>query len=275
MKIFVSCDMEGTAGVSSWQQVDARAYTPEYAIFQKYMTGEVCAAIEGARSAGATEVLINDSHGPMRNLLLDELPHDVRVLFGNRKPLSMAQNLSREFAGAFFTGYHGSAGDLNATLSHTFTPSVVYEVRINGIACSEALLNAGVAGYFGVPVLLVTGDRTTVEGARSHMPWITGVVVKESIGNFAVDSLSPAAAREAIRAGAAQAMAAAPLAKPYAFASPVTMEIDLVGVQQADVIEVIPGFTRTGGRQVRLVHDDYLTVYRAFVAAFRTGAVAV
>ena len=274
MKLFVSCDMEGTAGVSSWQQVDARSYTPEYAVFQKYMTGEVCAAIEGARSAGATEVLINDSHGPMRNLLLDELPHDVRVLFGNRKPLSMAQNLSREFAGVFFTGYHGAVGDLNATLSHTYAPSVIYEVRINGISCSEALLNAGVAGYFGVPVLLITGDRTTVEGARSHMPWLTGVVVKESIGNFAVESMSPAAAREAIRAGAAQAMAGAAGAKPYAFASPVTMKIDVVGVQQADVIEVIPGFTRTGGRQVTFVHDDYLTVFRAFVAAFRTGAVA-
>jgi len=274
MKLFVSCDMEGTAGVSSWQQVDARSYTPEYAVFQKYMTGEVRAAIEGARSAGATEVLINDSHGPMRNLLLDELPHDVRVLFGNRKPLSMAQNLSREFAGVFFTGYHGAVGDLNATLSHTYAPSVIYEVRINGISCSEALLNAGVAGYFGVPVLLITGDRTTVEGARSHMPWLTGVVVKESIGNFAVESMSPAAAREAIRAGAAQAMAGAAGAKPYAFASPVTMKIDVVGVQQADVIEVIPGFTRTGGRQVTFVHDDYLTVFRAFVAAFRTGAVA-
>jgi len=274
MKLFVSCDMEGTAGVSSWQQVDARSYTPEYAVFQKYMTGEVRAAIEGARSAGATEMLINDSHGPMRNLLLDELPHDVRVLFGNRKPLSMAQNLSREFAGVFFTGYHGAVGDLNATLSHTYAPSVIYEVRINGISCSEALLNAGVAGYFGVPVLLITGDRTTVEGARSHMPWITGVVVKESIGNFAVESMSPAAAREAIRAGAAQAMAGAAGAKPYAFASPVTMKIDVVGVQQADVIEVIPGFTRTGGRQVTFVHDDYLTVFRAFVAAFRTGAVA-
>jgi D-amino peptidase len=159
MKLFVSCDMEGTAGVSSWQQVDARSYTPEYAVFQKYMTGEVRAAIEGARSAGATEMLINDSHGPMRNLLLDELPHDVRVLFGNRKPLSMAQNLSREFAGVFFTGYHGAVGDLNATLSHTYAPSVIYEVRINGISCSEALLNAGVAGYFGVPVLLITYDR--------------------------------------------------------------------------------------------------------------------
>jgi D-amino peptidase len=210
----------------------------------------------------------------MRNLLLDELPHDVRVLFGNRKPLSMAQNLSREFAGVFFTGYHGAVGDLNATLSHTYAPSVIYEVRINGISCSEALLNAGVAGYFGVPVLLITGDRTTVEGARSHMPWLTGVVVKESIGNFAVESMSPAAAREAIRAGAAQAMAGAAGAKPYAFASPVTMKIDVVGVQQADVIEVIPGFTRTGGRQVTFVHDDYLTVFRAFVAAFRTGAVA-
>ncbi|MHB8306365.1 MAG: M55 family metallopeptidase, partial [Vulcanimicrobiaceae bacterium] len=97
MKIYVSCDMEGTAGVCSWEQVDARNNTPEYSIYRRYMTGEVRAAIEGARAAGASEVLVNDSHGPMRNLLFDQLPDDLRVIFGNRKPFSMVQGLDRTF----------------------------------------------------------------------------------------------------------------------------------------------------------------------------------
>lgn len=274
MNLYISCDMEGTAGVCSWQQVDARKYTPEYSIYQKYMTAEVRAAIDGARGAGATGVLVNDSHGPMRNLLLDELPEDIRILFGNRKPFSMAEGLHRNFGGVFFTGYHGAVGDADATLCHTYTPSVVYDVRINGIRCSEATLNAGIAGYYGVPVLLITGDRVTVEGAKAQMPWITGVVVKESIGNYAANSISPAAAQAAIRAGAADALRNAPNAKPFVFEPPITMEIDLTRVEQADLIELIPGFERTGNRQVRLVHDDYPTVFKAFVAAFRMGALA-
>jgi D-amino peptidase len=274
MNVYISCDMEGVAGVCSWNQVDARGYTPDYAIYRQYMTAEVCAAIEGARSAGGTGILVNDSHGPMRNLLLDELPEDVRVIFGNRKPLSMAEGLNRGFAGVFFTGYHGAIGDADATLCHTYTPSVIYDVRINGTRCSEATLNAAVAGFYGVPVLLVTGDRVTVEGAKAQMPWITGVVVKESIGNYAANSISPSAAQAVIRAGAAEALRNAKDAKPFVFEAPITMEIDVTRVEQADLIEVIPGFVRTGNRRVRFAHDDYPTIFRAFVAAFRMGALA-
>ena len=274
MNVYISCDMEGTAGVCSWDQVDARNYKPDYFIYRKFMTGEVCAAIAGAREAGAGGILVNDSHGPMRNLILDDLPEDIRVVFGNRKPFSMAQNVDGGFGGVFFTGYHGAIGDANATLCHTYTPSVIYEVRINGVRCSEATLNAALAGHFNVPVLLVTGDRVTVESAKAQMPWITGVVVKESIGNYAVDSISPQAAQDAIRAGAAQAVKNAGAAKPFRFDPPVTMEIDLTLVEQADFVSLIPGFARSGPRQVTFTHNDYPTVFRAFVAAFRLGAVA-
>lgn len=271
MKLYVSCDMEGVAGVSSWEQVDARKYTREYAIYQRYMTREVASAIEGARSVGATDVLVNDSHGPMRNLLFDMLPHDIRVISGNRKPLSMNEGLDGTFGGVFYTGYHGAIGDADATLCHTYTPSVIYNVRVNGITCSEATLNAGVAGYFGVPVLLITGDRVTVDSAKAQMPWITGVVIKESIGNYCVDSMSPERACEAIRAGAAEAIQRASEAKPFAFEPPIALDIDLAQVEQADWIELIPGFQRTGSRSVRFTHDDYTVVFRAFVAAFRLG----
>ncbi len=274
MKIYVSCDMEGTAGVCSWEQVDARNYTSEYSIYRRYMTGEVRAAIEGARAAGASEVLVNDSHGPMRNLLFDQLPDDLRVISGNRKPFSMVQGLDRTFAGVFFTGYHAAIGTADATLCHTYTPSVVYDVRVNGVRCGEATLNAALAGYHGVPVLLVTGDAATIAEVREQMPWVAGVVVKESVGNYAADSLSPQAAQEAIRAGAAGAVRNAAAARPFVFEAPIALEIDLARVEQADHIEVIPSFERTGSRSVRFVHDDYRTVFKAFVAAFRMGALA-
>jgi D-amino peptidase len=186
----------------------------------------------------------------------------------------MVQQVDGGFGGVFFTGYHGAIGDANATLCHTYTPSVIYNVSINGVRCSEATLNAALAGHFGVPVLLITGDRVTVEGAKAQMPWIAGVVVKESIGNYAVDSISPQAAQDAIRAGAAQAVKNAANAKPYRFDPPITMEIDLTRIEQADYVALIPGFERSGPRQVRFAHNDYPTVFRAFVAAFRLGAVA-
>ena len=151
LRLYISSDMEGVAGVCAWEQVDARTPHPDFAIYRRYYTQEVTSAIEGARSGGVAGVLVNDSHGPMRNLLLDELPSDVRVIFGNRKPFSMVQDAQAGFGGAFFIGYHGAAGDADAVLCHTYTPSVIYEVRINDVRCSEATLNAGLLGYYGVP----------------------------------------------------------------------------------------------------------------------------
>jgi D-amino peptidase len=274
MKIYVSSDMEGVAGVCAWEQVDARTPHPEYDLYRRYYTHEVCSAVEGAREGGATGVLINDSHGPMRNLLLDDLPADVRVIFGNRKPFSMVQDVGPTFGGAFFVGYHGAAGDANAVLCHTYTPSVIYAVHVNGVACSEATLNAAYLGYQGVPVLLATGDRTTVENIQAQMPWVKGVIVKESIGNFAAASLSPSAARDAIRAAAREAVAAAAQAQPYRFQPPVELDVTLVKTEQADLVEMIPGFERTGSRSVRFVHHEYPVVFRAFVATWRLGALA-
>ncbi len=274
MKLYISGDMEGVAGVSSWQQVDARTPHPEYQIYRRYYTQEIAAAVEGARSAGATDVLINDSHGPMRNFVFEELPQDVRVIFGNRKPFSMVQDVDQTYGGAFFVGYHGAIGDANAVLCHTYTPSVIYEARLNGVRCSEATLNAALLGHFGVPLLMITGDRTTVEGVQAQMPWTHGVVIKESIGNFAANSVSPRAAQAMIREGAAAAVAAAGNAKPFTFEAPVVMELLLGKTEQADLLQMIPGFERTGGRSVRFISDDYPTIFKAFVASFRLGAIA-
>ncbi|MBV9271187.1 MAG: M55 family metallopeptidase [Candidatus Eremiobacteraeota bacterium] len=273
MRLYVSCDMEGTAGVCSWMQCNPENNN-EYPVYRRYMTQEVRAAVEGAREGGATEFLINDSHWDMRNLLWDELPPDVRMISGSRKPYSMTEGLSREDAGTFFTGYHARAGAMNGALAHTYTAETIYEVRINGIACSEALLNAGMAGYYGIPVLLISGDRTIVEETQQHLPWVRGVIVKESIGHYSADSMTPSAAQAAIRAGAKQAMTDRGKAKPFTFDGPVTMELETARVENADFIELMPGFERSGGRTVRFGHNDYCTVFRAFCAAFRLGGAA-
>jgi D-amino peptidase len=274
MKLYVSSDMEGVAGVCSWEQVDARTPHSEYQIYRRYYTQEVAAAIAGARAQGPAEVLVNDSHGPMRNLLFDELPHDIRVLFGNRKPLSMVQDADGSYNGAFFIGYHGGIGDADAVLCHTYTPSVIYNVTVNGTRCSEATLNAGLLGYFGVPLLLVTGDRTTVEGVQAQMPWVRGVTIKESIGNFASNSISPIAAQHLIREAAHEAVRNASAARPFTFEPPIVLEIQFAKTEQADYVEMIPRFERIGSRTVQFVSDDYSSIFKSFVASFRLGALA-
>ena len=272
MKLYISSDMEGVAGVCAWDQVDARTPHPDFEIYRRYYTREVVSAIEGARAAGAGDVLVNDSHGPMRNLLLDELPPDVRVIFGNRKPFSMVQDVGAGFDGAFFIGYHGGAGEADAVLCHTYTPSVIYEVRLNGVRCSEATINAALLGFYGVPLLLVTGDRTTVEGVQAQMPWVRGLIVKDSIGNFAANSMLPGSAQRAIRREAEGAVRTADAAKLYRFDAPITLDVQLVTPAQAHLVATIPSFERSGARSVRFTHDDMPTVFKAFVATWRLGA---
>ncbi|MGA8797325.1 MAG: M55 family metallopeptidase, partial [Candidatus Cybelea sp.] len=234
----------------------------------------VRAAIDGAREGGARRVVVNDSHWSMRNLLLDELPadDDVRVISGAPKPWSMMQGLDAAIDAVFFTGYHAKAGDA-ATLAHTYSDDI-YRVTVNGTQCSEGLLNAALAGSCGVPVVLITGDRTVVEEIVAAMPWAVGVVVKDAIGFSAVNSLTPQAAREAIRAGAREAMGRIAHAKPFVFDAPFELTIETANVEQADFIELMPGFARIGGRAVRFTSGDYPKLLAAFLAATRIAAAA-
>ncbi|MBV8343926.1 MAG: M55 family metallopeptidase [Candidatus Eremiobacteraeota bacterium] len=273
MKLYISCDMEGTAGVCSWKQCDPNN-AHEYPVFRRYMTREVRAAIEGARAAGARRVLVNDSHWFMRNLLFDELPDDdeLRVISGAPKPWSMAANIDAGFDAAFFTGYHAKAGDA-ATLAHTYSDDV-YAVSVNGTPCSEALLNAALAGSFGVPVVLITGDRTIVEETTRSLPWAVGVIVKDAIGYTSVNSMSPQQAQNAIRAGAQEAVSRIERASSFRFEPPFELTIETAAVEHADFIELMPGFARVGGRAVRFSSEEYVPLFEAFVAATRIAAAA-
>lgn len=274
MKVYISCDMEGTAGVCSWKQCDP-SDTHEYPLYRRYMTQEVRAAIEGARDGGARELLINDSHWDQRNLVWDELPdgEDFRVITGAPKPWSMGQGVDATFDAAFFTGYHAKSGDA-AALAHTMSAETVYAVTVNGTHCSEALLFAALAGSYGVPVLLVTGDQTIVDEITRAMPWAVGVAVKRSIGYTAVNSLGPDAAQAAIRAGAREALGRIGQAKPFVFDAPYELVLETTLVEAADFIELMPQFKRVGARAVGFAAKDYRTMLRAFIVATRLGAAA-
>ena len=272
MKIYISADMEGVAGVTSDEQTNPVG-RPEYQYSCQLMTGEVRAACEGALAAGATDIVVNDSHWNMRNIIHEDLPSSVRLIRGSLKPLSMNEGIDSTFAAAAYVGYHAPIGTRDAVLDHTYSDETLYDVRINGDRCSEARLNAAVAGAYGVPVVFISGDQSACADAKAFMPWVEAVEVKQAIGRYAAASLSPSAARMKIKSGIETALRehGARGAKAYAFAKPIVLELDFATTAKADTASVLPGAIRTAGRTLRYEHDDYLTAFRAFRALLLLG----
>jgi D-amino peptidase len=273
MRVYISVDMEGIAGVAHEDQTDPidPRHAGEYNRFRRLMTNEANAAIAGAMQSGATGILVNDSHWLMRNLLAEELDPAAELLSGGPKRLSMVEGIDGGFDAAMFIGYHARAGTGHATIDHTYT-SRVYEARINGRPVGELALNAAMAGVHGVPVALVSGDQALAAEARGVLGnHVETVVVKEAVGRFAVRSLAPAVACERIRTGAAKALATRH--PPFTFPAPMRLEVDFTLTQMADMAELVPGSTRTAGRTVGFTGDDYGEVFRAWRAMYNLAGV--
>ena len=203
MKVFLSTDMEGTAGVVDWEQ--CVGHSEEAVIGRKLLLDEVNAAIEGALEGGATEIVVNDSHSSMRNFPPGALAGGASYISGSHKPLYMMQGLDDSFDAVLFISYHGSIG-APAGLSHTYSPRVVVEARLDGVVTGEAGINALVAAHHGVPVVLVTGDRIACEETAALIPGVHQAVVKEPVSRSAAHSLHPAKACELIREMAQRAV---------------------------------------------------------------------
>ncbi len=263
MRVFISTDIEGTAGIVDWEQV--RSPGAEYEIGRQLLTDEVNAAIDGAVDAGAGHVLVNDAHRTMYNLRPGALHHGASYLSGRHKPLYMMEGLDASFDAVFMIAYHGAIGAERAILSHTYDPSAIWEARLNGVAVGESALNALVALHHRVPVVLITGDDATAEEARPFLPDIEAVVVKRSITRSAAESLHPDRACELIHAGAARALARAATVPPPAVELPATLELTFLTADMAEMATWIRGVDRAGTRAVVVSDDDPLRLYRTFV----------
>jgi D-amino peptidase len=263
VKVFLSTDMEGTAGVVDWEQCVGDG--PQAAAGRRLLLAEVNAAIEGAIEGGARQVVVNDSHSKMRNLPADELAGRASYISGSHKPLYMMQGLDDSFGACLFISYHGSVG-APAGLSHTYNPRAVVEARLDGRVTGEAGINALVAAHYGVPVVLVTGDNWACAETAELIPGIHAAVVKRHVSRVAADSLHPELARELIRDRAAAAVKAAASAAP----PPLDPGVLEVSVRHADIAEAagwVRGVDRTGERELRIHGPDRLATYRAFCAA--------
>lgn len=258
LKVFISVDMEGLAGVVAGADVSATGR--DYDHFRSIMAGETNAAIEGAFQAGATEVLVRDSHGDKRNLLPADLDPRARLLRGaSTGPKNMMEGIDSTFDAVVFVGYHAKAGTPNAILEHTSNGNVI-DISINGVSLPEGGYNALTAGLYGVPVVFVAGDRAVVDQLRGLLGPIGAVAVKEEIADAAV-GLSPERAREAIREGVAQAIRDRGRARPYRLRGPYTMVLK-VKEERAPY----PGARKVRDGEFTFSSADLLAVLAAFNA---------
>lgn len=259
LKVFISVDMEGLTGAVN--STDVGATGADYAHFRAIMAGETNAAVEGAFRAGATEVVVRDSHGAKQNLLPGDVDARARLLRGQGSdPKNMMEGVDETFAAVVFIGYHARAGTPNAIMEHTSTGNVL-DFRINGVPLPEGGYNALIAGLYGVPVVFASGDRAVVDQLRELLGPIDAVSVKEAVGNGAILGLSPAEARERIREGVERGVRARGERTPYALAAPYTMTLR---VRQERPLH--PGAVRTGEGEFTFTSDDLLEVLEAFNA---------
>lgn len=259
LKVFISVDMEGLAGFVSDDQ--GAASGPDYNRFRRLMMEETNAAIDGALEAGATEIVVNDSHGSMRNLLIEDLRAPAELISNNFKPMGMMQGLDETFDAVIFIGYHAKSGSPVGISAHTGSGTVT-DLRINGKSVGEAGMNIYVAGTYNVPVVLISGDQIAIEQAREMVPNIEGAQVKEAINVRAARSLRPEEARRRIRAATTKALKRRAEIKPVKPTLPANFELTYSRSVLAELAANIPTVKRTDVRTITYQASDYVQGYR-------------
>jgi D-amino peptidase len=269
VKVFISVDMEGVSGITDPEDV-----LPDGADYQRgreFMTGDANAAILGSYDGGADEVLVNDSHWIMRNLLLERLDPRARTIKGFHKSLCMVQGLDPSYDGAIFVGYHSCAGTEGGVLNHTMLGKEIQNVYLNDEVTGETRLNAAFAGHFGVPVMVVAGDAAVCEEARRFMPSVQTVAVKDGIDKFTANCLHPEVAQARIREAVAQAVREPGRFTPYLLSPPYRLGIEWNSTTIAATCALIPGVRLQGPRAVEFTTQDYPELMRVLVAMLLLG----
>ncbi len=269
-KIYISADLEGVTGVVTDQQLGPEGF--EYERFRRFMTQEVLAAIEGARAAGAGEILVADAHGNGENLLIDELPDDVKVVRSWPRRLGMMHGLDSTFGGAVFIGYHSGTTNPEGVRAHTNSSATLAAVRINDRAANETVWNAAVAGHLGVPVIAISGDDATIAEARETLgDGFEAAVVKWSHSFHSATTLTPAAGQAVIRDAVERGVRRLDQIEPYQVSTPVTVTVRFKNYRPSQLLAFLPLFERADAHAVRFEAADitaatpileFLTSYR-------------
>jgi len=226
------------------------------------MTGEVLAAIQGARDAGATEFVVSDSHGNGESLLIDRFPSDVPITIVRSfpRPLGMMEGIDSSFAAVIFIGYHASTSSTTGVRAHTISSALLTRIALNGISMSEAGINAAIAAEYGVPVVMLTGDDAIVAETKARLGPIEGVAVKRAVGFHSAATMTPEAARRLIREHATAALKRRGEMRPYSIARPITLEVSFKNYRPVELLGYLSNVQRIDSHTVRYVARNMLDV---------------
>src|SRR5439155_3205018 len=257
-KVFISVDMKGITGVVEPAQLGPEGF--EYQRAREWMTGEVNAAIQGVRGRGPAEIVVCDSHGNGQSLLIDNVPEDVRIVRGFPRPLEMMQGLDDSFAAVLFIGYHASEWTADAVRGHTISSARLLGVRLNGMEVSEGIYNAALAGHFGVPVGLISGDRLAVAQLQKIVPAAEGVIVKEPYGYHSALTVTPARGQGLIGNAASRMVDKLGSLQPYRVRAPIDLEVGFKLTLDAERAAYVPGLTRSDAHSVKGTFPDMIQI---------------
>ena len=258
LKIYISADMEGVVGAVTDAQLGPGGF--EYERFRQFMTNEVNAAIDAARAAGATEFVISDSHGNGQNLLIDQLPVDVTVIRSWPRELSMMAGIDETFDGVIFLGYHASTNNTRGVRAHTMSSANITSLRLNGMTMTEGGINAAIAGHFGVPVIMVSGDDIAVAENQVIIGDIEGAVVKWASGFHSARTLTPEAAYEVIRTRTKSAIDRIDDFEPYVLDTPIELELSLKHYQPVELLAYLSNVEKVNSHTIRFAGEDIVEV---------------
>ncbi|HEX7115868.1 MAG TPA: M55 family metallopeptidase [Steroidobacter sp.] len=260
LKLYISADMEGVVGVVTAEQLGPTGF--EYERAREFMTGEVNAAIAAAFEAGATEIVVADSHGNGQSLLIEKLPSTVTIVRSWPRPLTMMEGIDDTFDGALFLGYHTGTHNPKGVRAHTISSGMIADLRLNDLSMSEASLNAAIAGHFGVPVIFVSGDDQVVEETRRYLGDVEGAVVKWAIGFHSARTLTPERANEVIAEGVKRAIGRIGDFKPYKVRTPVRLDLRFKNYRPSEVFDYLPIVERPDSHSIRFVGKDMIELSR-------------
>ena len=271
MKIYISSDMEGVVGAVTAEQLGPTGF--EYQRFREFMTQEVNAAIEAAFEAGATEVVVSDSHGNGQNLLIEKLPKNIMLVRAFPRPLMMMQGIDETFAGVIFLGYHSSTTNPQGVRAHTISSARLADVRLNNISMSEGGINAAVAGYFNVPVIMISGDDAAVKEVTALLGDVEGAVVKRSYGFHSAITIMPEAAYALIREKVKKAIGRIKEFKPYKLKTPVQLDVRFKNYRPSEVLSYLSIVERTDAHSIRFMGKDMIEVSKfiEFIMTYEPG----
>jgi D-amino peptidase len=267
LKVLISVDMEGVGGVVTSEQLGPAGF--EYGRFREFMTREALAAVEGARAAGATEIVVADAHGNGQNLLIEQFPDDVRVIRSWPRKLSMVAGVDEGVDALVFIGYHAGTNNPAGVRAHTFSSATLTRVALNGTNVTEGSWNAAIAGHFGVPVVMIAGDDAAIAEVRSAVGEIEAAETKRSLGFHSANTLTPQAAAAEIRRRVEAGLRGRQRFSPYRVGGPVTVDVSFKNYMPAEVLAYVPLFERTDSHSIRFRAADMAQA--SAIMAFITG----